>query len=101
MFLKGTTLFLYKKLVRSFENYQEDTGSPGNFRSFETNFFSSFCFGTIYLILEFNYAKNQAFYSVRRNLKIRHVILTGQSISGAILIIQGHLQGQKVNFKVK
>ena len=30
-----------------------------------------------------------------------HVILTGQSISEIILIIQGHLQGQKVNFKVK
>ena len=29
------------------------------------------------------------------------VILTGQSISEAILIIQSHLQGQKVNFKVK
>ena len=30
-----------------------------------------------------------------------HVILTGQSISEIILIIQDHLQGQKVNFKVK
>ena len=30
-----------------------------------------------------------------------HVILTGQSTSEIILIIQGHLQGQKVNFKVK
>ena len=30
-----------------------------------------------------------------------HVILTGQSISKIILIIQGHLQSQKVNFKVK
>ena len=30
-----------------------------------------------------------------------YVILTGQSISETILIIQGHLQGQKVNFKVK
>ena len=30
-----------------------------------------------------------------------HVILSGQSISEIILIIQGHLQGQKVNFKVK
>ena len=30
-----------------------------------------------------------------------HVILTGQSISETILIIRGHLQGQKVNFKVK
>ena len=29
------------------------------------------------------------------------VILNGQSISKIILIIQGHLQGQKVNFKVK
>ena len=29
-----------------------------------------------------------------------HVILTGQSISEIILIIQGHLQGQKVNVKV-
>ena len=29
-----------------------------------------------------------------------HVILTGQSISKIILIIQGHLQGQNVNFKV-
>ena len=29
-----------------------------------------------------------------------HVILTGQSISDIILIIQGHFQGQKVNFKV-
>ena len=28
------------------------------------------------------------------------VILTGQSISEIILIIQDHLQGQKVNFKV-
>ena len=30
-----------------------------------------------------------------------HVILTGQSISEFICIIQGHLKGQKVNFKVK
>ena len=30
-----------------------------------------------------------------------YVILTGQYISEIILIIQGHLQGQKVNFKVK
>ena len=30
-----------------------------------------------------------------------HVILTGKSISEIISIIQGHLQGQKVNFKVK
>ena len=30
-----------------------------------------------------------------------HVILTGQSISEIILYIQGHVQGQKVNFKVK
>ena len=30
-----------------------------------------------------------------------YVILTVQSISETILIIQGHLQGQKVNFKVK
>ena len=29
------------------------------------------------------------------------VILTGQSISGIILMTQGHLQGQKDNFKVK
>ena len=30
-----------------------------------------------------------------------HVILTGKSISCIIFMIQGHLQGQKVNFKVK
>ena len=30
-----------------------------------------------------------------------HEILTGQSISCIIFMIQGHLQGQKVNFKVK
>ena len=30
-----------------------------------------------------------------------HVILTGQSNSETICIIQGHLQGQKVYFKVK
>ena len=30
-----------------------------------------------------------------------HAISTGQSISEIILIIQGHLQGRKVNFKVK
>ena len=30
-----------------------------------------------------------------------HVILTMQSISKIILFIQGHLQGQKVNVKVK
>ena len=30
-----------------------------------------------------------------------YVILTGQPISETILIIQGHLQGKKVNFKVK
>ena len=30
-----------------------------------------------------------------------HVILPGQSSSEAILLIQSHLQGQKVNFKVK
>ena len=30
-----------------------------------------------------------------------HVILTGQSISCIIYKIQGHYQGQKVNFKVK
>ena len=29
-----------------------------------------------------------------------HVILTGQSISELMFIIQGHLQRQKVNFKV-
>ena len=29
-----------------------------------------------------------------------YVILTGQSISETTLIIDGHLQGQKVNFKV-
>ena len=29
------------------------------------------------------------------------VILTGKSISEIILIIEGHLQCQKVNFKVK
>ena len=29
------------------------------------------------------------------------VILTGQSIHGTIFMIQGHLQGQKVNSKVK
>ena len=29
-----------------------------------------------------------------------HVIFTEQSISETILTIQGHLQGQKVNFKV-
>ena len=30
-----------------------------------------------------------------------HVILTGKSISCNIIKNQGHLQGQKVNFKVK
>ena len=30
-----------------------------------------------------------------------HVILTGQSISYIIFMNQGHLQGQKVDFKVK
>ena len=30
-----------------------------------------------------------------------HVILTGKSISSVILMTQDHLQGQKVNFKVK
>ena len=30
-----------------------------------------------------------------------HVILTGKSIAKTIFIIQGHLQGQKFNFKVK
>ena len=30
-----------------------------------------------------------------------HVILTGQSISCIIFMLQGHLQGQKINFKVK
>ena len=30
-----------------------------------------------------------------------HVILTGQSFYEIIFIIQGHLQSQKVNFKVK
>ena len=30
-----------------------------------------------------------------------HVIFTGQYISCIILMIQGHLQGQKVNFNVK
>ena len=30
-----------------------------------------------------------------------HVILTGQSIFETILIIQGHPQSRKVNFKVK
>ena len=29
------------------------------------------------------------------------VILTGQSMSEIILIIQGRLQGHKVNFKIK
>ena len=38
-----------------------------------------------------------------RNSVIPHfyVIVTGQSIFEIILIIQGHLQGRKVNFKVK
>ena len=30
-----------------------------------------------------------------------HVILTGQPISCIIFMIQGHLQGQKFNFKVE
>ena len=30
-----------------------------------------------------------------------HVILTGQSVSCMIFKTEGHLQGQKVNFKVK
>ena len=30
-----------------------------------------------------------------------HVILTGQTISETMVFIQGDLQGQKVNFKVK
>ena len=30
-----------------------------------------------------------------------YVISTGQSISDIMLIIQGHLQGQKVNFSIK
>ena len=30
-----------------------------------------------------------------------HLILTEKLISGTISIIQGHLQGQKVNLKVK
>ena len=30
-----------------------------------------------------------------------HIILTEQSISEIILIVQSHLQGQKINFKVK
>ena len=30
-----------------------------------------------------------------------HAILTGKFISSVILLIQGHLQGQKVNCKVK
>ena len=30
-----------------------------------------------------------------------HVILTGQSIFGIILIIQSHLQSKNVNFNVK
>ena len=30
-----------------------------------------------------------------------HVIFTGKFISGVILMIQGHLEGQEVNFKVK
>ena len=30
-----------------------------------------------------------------------YVILTGQSISCIILVTEGHLQGQKDNFKVK
>ena len=30
-----------------------------------------------------------------------HLILTEKLISGTILIIQGHLQGQKVNLRVK
>ena len=29
-----------------------------------------------------------------------HLILTGKSISEIILIIQGYLQGEKVNFRV-
>ena len=30
-----------------------------------------------------------------------HVILTGQYVSCIIVMPQGHLQGEKVNFKVK
>ena len=41
-----------------------------------------------------NEAKNKCITSFSRNK-------TGQSIYEIILFIQGHLQGQKVNFKVK
>ena len=50
------------------------------------------------LKIKYNFSTNEA----RNNVIPRfHVLLTGQSISAIILIIQGHLQGQKINFKVK
>ena len=37
----------------------------------------------------------------KRVIPLFHGILSRKSISGIILMIQGHLQGQEVNFKVK
>ena len=39
--------------------------------------------------------------NIKRTQLFCYVILTGESIRFAILMIQGHFQGQKVNFKVK
>ena len=44
---------------------------------------------------------NHYFYCTTSVLPQFDVILTGQSIYGTIFMIPGHLQGQKVNSKVK
>ena len=50
---------------------------------------------------QFQGLTNEARNKCRPIIPHFYVILTGQSISEIILIIQGHLQGQLVNFKVK
>ena len=50
-----------------------------------------------YFKVKYDFSTNEA----SNNIPHFHVILTGQSISCIILMTQGHLQGQKVNFKVK
>ena len=48
------------------------------------------------LKVKYDFSRNEARTSVITHF---HVILNGQSISETIFVFQGHLQGQKVNFK--
>ena len=52
-------------------------------------------------VIKLNYLVGSPAYAQSRANSVFHAILTGKFISSVILLIQGHLQGQKVNCKVK